>query len=177
MHWINVVKKRIETQFITKSYSLYFYWNVLSYGKNCKIERYSSVFLLSDNKFDNLKCIQQHQPKLGWSPFWKQTLKSKTRLGLYALNVICTKCKKIIPHTGKTLPFCACVIQEYRFYIMSLSQYHGCCQYYESLSIIWFLVYTMSPCQYYESFLIPWLLINTMSPCLYLESLSMLKGT
>ena len=27
------------------------------------------------------------------------------------------------------------VIQEYRFYTMNLSQYHGCCQYHESISI------------------------------------------
>ena len=39
-----------------------------------------------------------------------------------------------IPHTGTTRPSRTCVIQEYRFYTMSLSQYHGCCQYHESLS-------------------------------------------
>ena len=40
-----------------------------------------------------------------------------------------------IPHTGNTRPSRKCVIQDHRFYTMSLSQYHGCCQYHESLSI------------------------------------------
>ena len=45
------------------------------------------------------------------------------------------KKKKKIPHTGNTWPSCMCVIQEYRFYTMSPSQYHGCCQYHESIYI------------------------------------------
>ena len=45
-----------------------------------------------------------------------------------------TSLKKKIPHTGNTRPSRTCVIQEYQFYTMSLSQYHGCCQYHESLS-------------------------------------------
>ena len=43
--------------------------------------------------------------------------------------------KKQIPHTGNTRPSRTCVIQENRFYTMSLRQYYGCCQYHESLSI------------------------------------------
>ena len=39
------------------------------------------------------------------------------------------------PYTGNTWPSRTCVIQDYRFYTMSLSQYHGCCQYRESISI------------------------------------------
>ena len=43
--------------------------------------------------------------------------------------------KNKIPHTGITWPSRTSVIQEYRFYTGSLSQYHGCCHYHESLSI------------------------------------------
>ena len=32
-----------------------------------------------------------------------------------------------IPHTSNTQPSRTCVIQDYRFYTMSLIQYHGCC--------------------------------------------------
>ena len=42
---------------------------------------------------------------------------------------------KKIPHTGNTRPSCTCVIQEYQFYTISLSKYHGCCQYHKSMSI------------------------------------------
>ena len=35
---------------------------------------------------------------------------------------------KKIPATGDTRPSRTCVILEYRFYTMRLSQYHGCCQ-------------------------------------------------
>ena len=40
-----------------------------------------------------------------------------------------------ILHTGNTLPSCMCVIQEYQYYTMSLSQYPGFCQYPESMSV------------------------------------------
>ena len=53
-------------------------------------------------------------------------------------------------HTGNTRTSCMCVIEEYRFYTMSLSQYNGCCQYHETISIP-----SMSPCQYHESMSIP----------------------
>ena len=46
---------------------------------------------------------------------------------------------KKIQHTGNTLPSRTCVIQEYRYYTMthgmSISQYHGCYQYHESMYI------------------------------------------
>ena len=84
--------------------------------------------------------------------------------------------KEKIPHTGNTR---MCLIQEYRFCTMSISQYPGCCQYHESISIPWVLVNTMSPYLYHESlpitwlyhesksilwkFSIPWVHANTMS--------------
>ena len=37
----------------------------------------------------------------------------------------------IVHQKFKSLP----MIQDYQFYTMSLSQYYGCCQYHESLSI------------------------------------------
>ena len=40
-----------------------------------------------------------------------------------------------IPHTGSTRPSRTCVIRDYQLYTMSLSQYNGCCQYDESISI------------------------------------------
>ena len=77
-----------------------------------------------------------------------------------------------ITHTGKTRPPRMCVIQEYRFYTMSLSQYHGFCQYHETISIPWVLVNTMCPCLYHDSMSIPRVHVNTISPCLYYESIS-----
>ena len=64
------------------------------------------------------------------------------------------------------------VIQDYRYYTMCPSQYHGCCQYNESMSIPWVFVNTKSPCLYHESMAIPWVRVYTMSPCLYHESMS-----
>ena len=90
-----------------------------------------------------------------------------------------------------------CVIQEYRYYTMCLSQYHWCsqyhksisipwvfvktmnpctispCLYHESMSILWVHVYTISPCVYHESMSIPWVHVYTMSLCLYHKSVSM----
>ena len=65
-----------------------------------------------------------------------------------------------------TRPSRTCVIQEYRYYTMSLSQYH------ESKFIPWVCVNTISPRLYHESMSIPWVNVSTMSPCLYLESMS-----
>ena len=86
-----------------------------------------------------------------------------------------------------------CVIQEYRYYTMSLSQYQGFCEsmykpwvhvdtmssclkhwlclYNEPMSIPWVHFYTINPCLYHESMSIPWVLVNSMRPCLYHESL------
>ena len=66
-----------------------------------------------------------------------------------------------IPHTGNTRPSCTCVIQEYWYYTMSLSQYHG-------------FFNTMSPCVYHESMSIPRTHTYTISSCLYYESMPML---
>ena len=52
------------------------------------------------------------------------------------------------------------VIQDYRFYTMSLRQYHWCCQYHESMSIPWIHVYTMSSYLYYEAMSIQWFNTN-----------------
>ena len=76
-----------------------------------------------------------------------------------------TKVTIKIPHTGNTRPSRTCVIQEYRFNTMNLSQYHRCCQYHKSLSIPWVHVNTMSPFWYHESWSIQWVLVYTMSPC------------
>ena len=81
-------------------------------------------------------------------------------------------CKQKIPHTGNTWPSRMCVIQEYWYYTMCLSQYHGCCQYHESKSIPWVCANTISPNLYHESMSIPWVHVSTMSPCLYHESMS-----
>ena len=54
---------------------------------------------------------------------------------IQALSFKAVENKEKIPHTGNIWPSCTCVIQDYRFYTMSLSQYHGCCQYHDSLSI------------------------------------------
>ena len=42
---------------------------------------------------------------------------------------------KKIPHTGNTRPSRMCVIKEYQYYTISLSRYHGWCQYHKSMSI------------------------------------------
>ena len=44
------------------------------------------------------------------------------------------------------------------------------CLYYESMSILWVNVYTMSLCLYPESMSIPWVLANNKSHCLHHES-------
>ena len=75
------------------------------------------------------------------------------------------------PTTGNTQPSCICVIQKYRFYNMSLSQYHWCCQYHEFMCILWFHVHTMSPCLYLDSMSPPWGHVYTMISCLYYESI------
>ena len=59
-----------------------------------------------------------------------------------------------------------CVIQQYRFYIMSQNQYHWFCKYHKSMSIPWVFINTISLsqyhrwCQYHESMSTPWVLIN-----------------
>ena len=73
-------------------------------------------------------------------------------------------------HTANTRPSRTCVIQEYRFSTMSLSQYHWWCQYHESMSMPWFHVSTMSPYLYHESMSTPWVLANNKSHCPYHES-------
>ena len=65
-----------------------------------------------------------------------------------------------IPHMGNTWPSRTCVIQEYRYYTMSLSLYH------ESMFIPLVHVYTIVPCLYNLSMFIPWVLVNSMGPCL-----------
>ena len=77
-----------------------------------------------------------------------------------------------ILHTGNTRPSRTCVINEYRYYTMSLGQYHGCCQYHKSMSIPWVFPKTMSPCLYHESMSIPWVHVYTISLFLYHESMS-----
>ena len=57
-----------------------------------------------------------------------------------------------------------CVMREHLYYIMSLSQYNGCCQYHQS-------IYTMTQCPYHESLIIPWVHVYTMSTCLYHDSM------
>ena len=76
-----------------------------------------------------------------------------------------------IPHMGNTWPSRMCVIQEYRFYTMSLSQYHWSCQYHESMTIPWVRVYTKSPCIYHDYMSLPWFHVYTMSSCLYYDSM------
>ena len=116
----------------------------------------------------------------------------KTFLANFCLQKVhSSNCEIKIPHTGNTRPSRKCVIQKYRYYTMSLSQYHGCCQYHKSMSIPWVFANTMSPCLYHESMSkpwvhvctisliiyhesmsIPWVFVNTMSPCLHHESRS-----
>ena len=66
--------------------------------------------------------------------------------------------------------FFMCLTQEYLYHTMSLSQYHGCCQYHKSMSIPWVYANTMSPCLYHESKSKPWVHVYTMSPCRYNKS-------
>ena len=70
-------------------------------------------------------------------------LVSDNKLGRKKSWNICWERRKI-PHTSNTRPSCTCVIQEYRFYTRNLGQYHGCCQYHESMFIPWVFVYTMN---------------------------------
>ena len=63
-----------------------------------------------------------------------------------------------------------CGIKDYRYYTISLSNYHGCCQYHESMSISRVHVNTISPCLYHGSMSIEWVLVNFMHACLYHES-------
>ena len=72
---------------------------------------------------------------------------------------------------ANTWPSCTCVITDYQYYTMSLSQYHWCCQHHDSMFIPWPHFYTMSPCLYNSSLSVPWVLINSMHPCLYHKSL------
>ena len=69
-------------------------------------------------------------------------------------------------HTGNTRPSRTCVTQEFRYYTMSLSQYHWRCQYNKSMSITWVLTNTMSPCLYHESMSKPSVHVYSRSPCL-----------
>ena len=87
--------------------------------------------------------------------------------------------------TDNTQPSHMCVMKEYVYiyYIMSLSQYHGCDNtmslyiYHDPMCIPWVPFYTMSPCLYHESMsiqdsmCIPWVLVNSMHLILYHESL------
>jgi hypothetical protein len=75
-----------------------------------------------------------------------------------------SKNTKKIPHTVNTRPSRSCVIQEYRYYTMSLSQYHGCCQYHKSMSIPWVFSNTISPCLYHGSMFKQWVHVYTMNP-------------
>ena len=77
-----------------------------------------------------------------------------------------------ILYTDNTQPSHTCVMKEYLYYIMSLSQYHGCCQHHLSINIPWPHVYTMSHYLYHESMSTPRVHVYTMSPCVYHESLS-----
>ena len=82
-----------------------------------------------------------------------------------------------ILHTGNTRPSRTYVIQEYRYYTMSLSQHHvvntmSPCLFHKSLSISWVHVYTMGPCLNNESMSIPWFHVCTIILILYHESMS-----
>ena len=81
-------------------------------------------------------------------PFWYQTLQ-----GLHSPIFPKKREEKIIKilHTGNTRSSRTCVIKEYQYYTMSLNQYHGSCQYHESMSITWVLVNSMCSCLYHES--------------------------
>ena len=58
-------------------------------------------------------------------------------------SATCTSISKQIPHTGNTRPSCTCVIQDYRFYTMSLGV--------NTMGVL----NTMSPCLYHKSLSIP----------------------
>ena len=83
------------------------------------------------------------------------------------------KIEKIL-HTCNTLPSHTCVIEEHWLYSMSLSQYHGSCQYHEFMYITWVLVNTMSPCQYHDYTMI---LSQYHGCCQYPELLSIPRAT
>ena len=78
---------------------------------------------------------------------------------------------KKIPHMGNIGHSCMNVIQEYRFYIMSVSQYHRCCQYHESMSIPWVHVDTRSPCLWHEPFPVTRVIVHTISPELFITEI------
>ena len=91
-------------------------------------------------------CAMELEP-LALEPPTLTTLNIFTTLNILTTAIICTTLathhllttlkvltKKIL-HTGNTRPSCTCVIQEYRFYTISLSKYHGWCQYHKSTSI------------------------------------------
>ena len=71
-----------------------------------------------------------------------------------------------------------CVTQEYQYYAMSLSQYHGCCQYNKYMSIPCVFANTMSQCLYHEFMsnhefiFVPWVHVCTKSRILYHEFMS-----
>ena len=69
---------------------------------------------------------------------------------------------------GDILAICSWTLKHdgYRYYTISLSKYHRCCHYHESMSIPWVHVYTMSPCKFHASMSIPWVLAKNMSQCL-----------
>ena len=77
-----------------------------------------------------------------------------------------------ILYTDNTQPSHMCVMKEYLYYIMSLSQYQGYCQYHESKYRSWPHVYTMSRYLYHESMSIPWVHVYTMNPCQFHASIS-----
>ena len=104
----------------------------------------------------------------------KKTLQRNTNFSAQGpvTSVIKEGYNRKILHTGNTRPFCHCLIQEYRYYTMSLSQHHGWGQHQKSISIPWFLVNTISLFSYHNSLSIPWFHVYAMSPCLNRESMS-----
>ena len=87
-------------------------------------------------------------------------------------NILWWESEEQIPLTGNTWPSHLCVIHDYWFYTITLSQYHWCSQYHETMPIPWIYVYTMSPCQYLDSMSIPWVLFNKKSHCSYHVSIN-----
>ena len=89
-------------------------------------------------KFLKLYCLLVSQPNIIWtfSELWYS---------------ICSSLKLKIPHMGNSWSSRMCVILEYRYDNMNLSQYHGRCQYHNSMSIPWGFANTMSQCLYHES--------------------------
>ena len=70
--------------------------------------------------------------------FKVQKLPSKTTLDVFFLQNLTLNrtITQKIPYMGNTRPSRRCVIQKYQYYTMSLSQYHGCCQYHKFMSIL-----------------------------------------